>query len=150
MVGLGTLAPVSLGTHSVPRLGFNPHCCNSKPKRWSSWKLSKRWGCVWGLTWRSSSDSRMMLDRSPLSCLATFFHFTSAPLSVSSTSEDSWEIQAVPPSDTREKMSGSETPRPASPPPQDACVLPTPFRMIPMGREGVSRSHRKARPHLGW
>lgn len=56
------------------------------------------------LTWRSSSDRRMMLDRSSFSCLATFFHFNPAPLSVSSTSKDSWEIQAVPPSDLWEKM----------------------------------------------
>lgn len=39
-----------------------------------------------------------MLDRSSFSCLATFFHFDPGPLSVSSLSEDSWAIQAVPPS----------------------------------------------------
>lgn len=39
-----------------------------------------------------------MLDRSSFSCRATFFHFNSAALSVSSTSKDSWEIHAVPPS----------------------------------------------------
>ena len=55
------------------------------------------------LTWSSSSDSRMMLDRSSFSCLATFFHFNPAPLSVSSLSKDSWVIQAVPPSDTGRK-----------------------------------------------
>ena len=55
------------------------------------------------LTWRSSSDRRMMLDRSSFSCLATFFHFDPGPLSVSSLSEDSWAIQAVPPSDTGRK-----------------------------------------------
>ena len=74
-------------------------------RRWGQHRPEERgYGLRRRLTWRSSSDRKTMLDRSAFSCLATFFHFNPAPLSVSSPSKDSWVIQAVPPSDTWEKM----------------------------------------------
>lgn len=50
-------------------------------------------GCGGGSPGAPPRTARIMLDRSSFSCLATFFHFNPAPLSVSSLSKDSWVIK---------------------------------------------------------
>lgn len=133
-------------------LTWELRCCGKQRPDECGWGLWRR------LTWRSSSDRRMMLDRSSFSCLATFFHFNPAPLSVSSTSKDSWEIQAVPPSDTWEQMPVIDYLKaPFAPPPptqqSQGClpILSTDhLEYFQWWRKHLfSRSHGTANPHLG-